>query len=137
MEVVRDSSGSMIALNYFAAEGGVYTYSLAQLRQKPQVIKKMDGHEVILVGLEPGFVPNKGGHVKMRYLVNGLTGKYSNFRMALDAQGSTIVLRGEPNPKDPESDENPYTSVFNYIFFKKNVVLGKVVGIDEVKPGIK
>lgn len=138
LELSRDeASGALTGLYYYPADGSTIAYTFAQLRQKPQVLKKMSGYDVILAGLEKDFDPAKGGHVFVRYMTNALSSNYKNFRILLDIQGTSIVLRGDPNPRDPESDDNPYNSVFNYLYFEKNTVFGKVVGIDSVHPAVK
>lgn len=73
----------------------------------------------------------------MRYLQNGMTGAYKNFRMLLDVQGSDIVLRGDSNPDDIDSDKNTYESIFNHLFLEKNYVFGKVVGLSKVVPSVR
>lgn len=136
-EVIRDASGAMTALNFLDHEGTALTYTLSQLRQKPQLLKKIDHYEIILVSVEKDFSPTKGGHANMRFLQNGMTSTYKNFRMLLDVQGNDIVLRGESNLEDIESDRNSYDSVFNHIFLEKNSVFGKIVGINKVVPSVR
>lgn|GEM_PF-6408764 len=137
LDLMRDTAGAITGLNCVAADGQSMVYALSQLRQKPQVIKKMDGYDVILVSVEKDFTAMKGGHAIMRFLTNGVVGAYKNFRMLVDLQGSTIVLRADSNRLDPDSDGNSYDSIFNHLFLSKNTVFGKVVGIHKVIPSQK
>lgn len=137
LELMRDATGAITGLNCAAADGQSMVYALSQLRQKPQVIKKLDGYDVILVSVEKDFLAAKGGHAVMRFLTNGMAGSYKNFRMLVDPQGSSVVLRVDSNRNDPESDGNSYDSIFNYLFLTKNTVFGKVVGIHKVIPSQK
>ncbi len=134
LEIARDASGVLTSLIYITPEKQIIAYTLSQLHERPQILKQMDGHDVILVSVENDFSATQGGHANMRYLTSGISGSYKNFRMLVDVQGASIVLRGDANPDDPESDENPYTSVFNYLFLAKNTFFGKVIGIDKVLP---
>lgn len=132
IDITRDLTGALTSLVFTSPGGTSLVYSFNELRQKPQVLKRMDGHDIILVSVEKDFTLTRGGHANMRYLANGVVGDYKNFRMLIDTQGAGIVLRVDTNFKDPDSDHNRSESIFNYLFLEKNTVLGKVVGISKV-----
>lgn len=134
--VIRD--GALLKGVYYEGhDGRTVTLSLEQMRQGPQVLKQSSGRDVILMSVERDFTAEKGGHANVRFLRNGISGTYKNFRVFLDIQGGKVVLRSDPNPRDPESDNNAYTSVFNYLYMKKNTVLGKTVGVEFVQPAMR
>ena len=136
IDVMRASNGAVTEMIYQtpATSNGVLT--VAQLQGAPKVIYNRLGHDAILIGTESDFNPQKGGHLIVRYLNNGMDGTYKDFRVLVDIEAK-IVLRSDPNPNDPDSDNNSYTSVFNEIFLQKNTVLGVTVGIDQVIPSEK
>jgi hypothetical protein len=136
LDVVRNDAGVMKALVYRPSDEAPKQYTLDQLQANAQLLKQVDGHDVIFLSLEKDFDPVKGGHANMRYLHSGFSGEYRNFRIALDVQ-KHIVLRSDPNPQDPDSDGNSYTSTFNYLFMEKNTFWGRVIGVERVVPEMK
>lgn len=134
VSVGMDSSGNMTSLTSTASTGNVVTFSLEQLRQAPRVFKTMSGRDVVYFNIESDFNPRSGGHANLRFLQNGISGTYKNFRIHVIAQGQGISLVSEPNPRDPESDENRSTSGFNYLYMNKNTIWGRVIGIESVIP---
>lgn len=138
LDVIRSSDGAMKALAYESnrKKEPAKVLTLDQLKKGPQVLKEIDGHKVIYLSIESDFTPTRGGHANVRYLESGMSDSYRNFRILVDTQGS-IVLRSDPNPKDSESDDNSYNSVFNHLFMKKRTFLGRVIGIGRIIPSMK
>ncbi|MCM2323936.1 MAG: hypothetical protein NDJ90_11810, partial [Oligoflexia bacterium] len=68
LDVVRGDDGALNGMVYFGSDGKVIRLSLAQLRTGPQLLKEMDGHPVIYLGLEDDFSETRGGHVTVRFL---------------------------------------------------------------------
>lgn len=134
LDVERGSSGELTGLVYRRIDGPPLAYTLDQLRQKPQLLKRMNGHDVTFLRLESDFSASNGGHANVRFLNDGVTGNYKNFRIGIEVQGMQLVLRSDPNPNDGDSDGNAYTSVFNHLFMKKRTFLGAMVGVDRVIP---
>lgn len=134
--VTRNAQGALETLVYLSRTDGDKTFTLEQLKKGPAVLKHSDGRDVVVLVLEKDFTAEKGGHAYVRFLQSGMSGTYRNFRILLDVQ-EKIILRSDPNPKDPESDDNSYTGVFNHVFMKKNTFLGKLIGIESVKPSMK
>ena len=136
LEINRDDSGSLKSITYRSHDGRVLSYSLAQLRAGPQVIKQDGSHDVVFLSVEIDFSATKGGHANLRFLTNGIIGKYKNFRILIDAQNQ-MVLHGDANVADPQSDRNPYTAIFNYLYLAKSTFIGKTIGIESVSPGMR
>jgi len=136
VDIGRDDTGQMTTLLVHNEKGEITTYTLDQLRQF-QSVKQVKGHDAVFLRVETDFEPVHGGHATLRFLQNGLWGTYKNFRMMIDVQGKEIVLRSEPTSKDPDSDRNPFTGVFNHLFMRKNTVFGQVAGIDEIVPSLR
>lgn len=137
LDIARDEQGTMTRLIYRPFQKPPVSYTLDQLRQNWQVLKEVDGYKVIYIGVEKDFDAVKGGHANVRYMQSGMSGSYRNFRILLEPQGTQLVLRSDPNFKDPESDRNRYTGTFNYVFMAKNTFFGKVIGISQVLPAMK
>ncbi|MCM2278236.1 MAG: hypothetical protein NDJ89_09190 [Oligoflexia bacterium] len=137
LDVVRGEMDEFKGMIYRGNDGAVVELSLAQLRAKPQVIKRIDDHDVIYLGVEKDFEETRGGHANMRFLASGISGDYRNFRILLETQGQSLVLRSDPNFKDPESDRNSFTSVFNRLFLRKATFWGRTIGIEEVRPSLQ
>jgi hypothetical protein len=136
LDVIRADDGVLKNLIYRGHDGKVLTFTLDQLRSSPQVVKQMNGRDVVFLSVEKDFTAEKGGHGNMRFLQSGVSGTFRNFRILVDVQ-SKIVLRSDPNPQDPESDRNPYTTVFTYLFMKKSSFLGITTGIESVRPSLR
>lgn len=137
LHVGRTDAGEMTHIVYQSVEGKTLPYTLAQLRSGFQILKQMDGRNVILLAVEPDFNEFKGGHAVMRFLYSGASSEYRNFRILLEPAGDKIILRSDPNLKDVESDRNEYTSVFNHLFLKKNTFWGKTIGIKKINPSMQ
>ena len=68
LEINRDDSGSLKSITYRSHDGRVLSYSLAQLRAGPQVIKQDGSHDVVFLSVEIDFSATKGGHANLRFL---------------------------------------------------------------------
>lgn len=134
MTINRDSSGLIESLVYVHVDGTSVTYNLAQLQTGPQLLKVYANHNVTYISAESDFSAAQGGHVNVRFMNNGITGSYKNFRVLMTVQGSQISLRSDPDPKDPQSDQNSYTGEFNRLFMQKFTFLGQLAGIAKVVP---
>jgi len=137
IDVTRASNGavtSMIFIGPNNPNGAVL--SLKDLSQGPKLIFNSQGHDVIFLSLESDFNAQKGGHLDVRFLTNGITGNYKDFRVLVDVEKS-IILRSDPNSNDPESDDNSYTSVFNHLFMEKNTFFGQILGIGKIVPSLQ
>ena len=138
ISVERNSeNGEVTELTFKRDSGAVAHFPVKLLESSPQSLLNEDGRDdVIYLSLEAGFNPLQGGHGIVRYLHNGATGNYKDFRILIDIQ-KDIVMRSDPNPSDPDSDKNGYTGAFNHVFMKKRSVFGKIIGIDHFEPSEK
>jgi hypothetical protein len=136
ISVDRADSGEVTELTYKRDSGAIAKFSVEMLENAPQVLLNDEGRDIILLSLEKDFNARQGGHGIVRYLHNGATGNYKDFRILIDVQ-KDIVMRSDPNSSDPDSDKNGYTGAFNHIFMKKRTVLGKTIGIDHFEPSEK
>lgn len=134
LDVNRDASGAMTSMVYSPIGASPFTLSTQQLLSGPQLIKQLNGHNITYLSLDSDFNENTGGHAELRFLSNGITGAYLNFRILIQLEGNTITLRSDPNSSDPNSDHNAYTSVFNHLFMAKKTLLGQDIGISQVEP---
>lgn len=137
LDFVRDpATGELTQLSYQTPCNPNGVLTLADLSRGPQVLLNEDGHDVLFVTVESDFNAAKGGHANVRFLSNGMSGTYKNFRISIDV-GASIVLRSDPNSSDSDSDGNSYTSVFNQIFMARNAMFGKTVGIAKITPSLQ
>ena len=135
INVTQGDDGTLQSLTYEAAPS--LTFTMADLQNGPVVLKQRSGKDAVRLKLEQPFDPVHGGHVVVQFLNNGITNCYEDFRILFDVQGTTISVRSDPDPSDPDSDNNPYTSVFNKLFmFKKTVMFGKEIGIESIAPSV-
>jgi hypothetical protein len=136
IDVTRASDGSVSSLVYETINQGSLSFTFDQLRSGSVTLRYSGKLPVIQLKLEPDFDLSKGGYVDVQFLYSGLGNKtYKDFRIYIDI-GTEVVYRSVPNPDDALSDKNPYTSVFNYLYFYKRTKLGIEVGIDQVKPSL-
>ncbi len=134
LAVVRNSAGEMTGMIYTPIGASPLTLTTQQLLSGPQTIKQLNGHNITYLSLDSDFNETSGGHAELRFLTNGITGAYLNFRILIQLEGSAIVLRSDPNSSDPASDHNAYTSVFNHIFMAKKMLFGEEIGVAQVEP---
>lgn len=134
LDVNRDATGVMTSMVYSPINATPFTLTTQQLLSGPQLIKTLNGHNITYLSLDSDFNENTGGHAELKFLSNGITGSYLNFRILIQLEGNTITLRSDPNPSDPSSDKNSYTSVFNHLFMAKKTLLGQDIGIQQVEP---
>lgn len=133
IDVVQDSNGAATAMVFTTPTNPHMILTLQQLKQGPQVIVNSQGHNAVFLSLSSDFDPNKGGHVIVRYLNNGIDGAYKDFRILVSIT-STITLTSDPDAADPDSDGNTYSGVFNQLFMEKNTFFGQVIGVADVVP---
>jgi hypothetical protein len=133
IDCLQDASGAVTGMRYQTPNTPNGLVSLAAARQGPQVLFNKDGHDVLLLSIESDFDPRAGGHANVRFLQNGASGTYKDFRVLIQVQGH-IAVSSDPNSDDPDSDNNEYTGVFNTLFLAKNTFFGITVGIDKVVP---
>jgi hypothetical protein len=108
-----------------------------QLRQGPQTLSNINGTDVTYLNVEPDFNPSTGGHGVLKFLNNGVTNTYLNFRFIVILQGGKISLKADANLQDPSSDKNAYLDYFNYIYLKKKMFMGQMVGVASLLPSVK
>lgn len=135
IDIVRTDQGSIKAMVYRPFGHPTEILSLDQLKL-PNVLKRVSDRDIVLLSVEPAFSAEKGGYATIRFLNSGISGTYRNFRILIENQ-KEVILRSDPDRNDPETDDNSYTSVFNYLFLKKNTFFGKLIGIDEVEPSMR
>jgi hypothetical protein len=136
LKVLRnDNSGAVegLALHCDGKPDSIFTIQDIKTGVRP--LFQMGDRKVVLLSLERDFNPAIGGHVKVRYLHNGATGDYKNFRILVSVE-KDIIFRSDPSASDPDSDDNPYTSVFNHLYLQKKSIFGKTIGIEKVLPSI-
>jgi hypothetical protein len=133
LDIVRTDDGALKALTYREDSGGTRTVLVSDLDQGDQALKIVDDRRVVLLAKEADLNPIKGGHVLVKFLYNGATNSYLDFRIQIQVQDKVIFF-SDPDCKDPHSDHNPYTSMFNHLFMKKREFLGKEIGIKDVEP---
>jgi hypothetical protein len=134
IDITRSATGSVTSMIYTGPNNpNGQTLTPSALGKGPVPILHMAGRDIVLLSTESDFNVQKGGHINVRFLTNGIDGNYKNFRVLIDV-GSTVVLRSDPNSDDPDSDNNAYTSVFNQLFLKRNSLFGKTIGVEEIDP---
>jgi hypothetical protein len=134
IDVVQGDDGSLESLVY--ESDPTLTFTMADLLTETAVLKQTDGKNVIQLKLEQPFDTLHGGHVIVEFLNNGVTGNYKDFRILIGVQGTAVTFSSDPDPTDPQSDGNSFTTVFNKLFMWKNTFFGKEIGIDHVTPSL-
>lgn len=99
-------------------KGDITNFAMGNLRSGV-VLRKEGSHKVIIVKSND-FEFDRGGHLKVDYLYNGITGSRKSLDLKVDYNGSTwtVYSRG---------------SKVNRLHFKGKKVFGKIVGIKEVQ----
>lgn len=133
LDIVRTDEGALKALSYRENNGDTRTVLVTDLDQGDQALKIVDNRKVIMLSKEADLNAAKGGHVLVKFLYNGATNCYLDFRIQIQVQDKVIFF-SDPNSNDPHTDHNPYTSMFNHLFMKKREILGKEIGIKDVEP---
>jgi hypothetical protein len=133
LDILRTDDGALKGISYRQANGQTKTVFVTDLDQGDQPLKMIENRAVIKLAKETDLDPSKGGHVIVKFLNDGATGAYLDFRILLQVQ-TKVIFFSDPDNNDPHSDHNPYTSVFNHLMMKKRTVLGKEIGIKEVDP---
>ena len=144
LDVMRTASGDVESLVYVSDEGE-RILPLESMRGSFQVAKVHQKLDAVLMAVTPEFSASAGGYATLRVLYNGVGSvfgapvAYRNFRVrvTIAPASQAITLISEPDLSDPDSDRNPFTGPFNYLFMKKNTTLGRVVGIRSIVPGLK
>jgi hypothetical protein len=133
LDVLRTDDGALKGISYRRQDGQIKTVLLSDLDKGDQLLKTMHGQQVVFLAKEDDLDPSKGGHVIVKFLFNGATGTYLDFRISLQVQ-KQVIFFSDPDNQDPHSDHSTYTSVFNHLFMKKRTVLGQEIGIQDVVP---
>ena len=133
LDIIRTDEGALKGISYRQQSGKIKTVFVADLEQGAQPLKTIGDHNVIMLAKEADLDPYKGGHVIVKFLYDGATNAYLDFRINVEVQ-KKILFFSDPNDNDPRSDHNPYTSIFNHLMMKKRTILGKEIGIKEVIP---
>jgi hypothetical protein len=133
LDIVRTDDGALKALTYREGSSETHTVLITDLDQGDQPLKIVNNRKVILLSKEADLNAAKGGHVLVKFLYNGATNYYLDFRIQVQVQDKVIFF-SDPDCNDPHSDHNPYTSMFNHLFMKKREILGKEIGIKDVEP---
>jgi hypothetical protein len=133
LDIVRTDEGTLKALSYRGQDGAIRTVLITDLDQGDQPLKIVGNRKVIMLSKEADLNPAKGGHVLVKFLYNGATNCYLDFRIQIQVQDKVIFF-SDPDSNDPHTDHNPYTALFNHLFMKKRMVLGKEIGIKDVEP---
>ncbi len=83
------------------------------------VLKKVDHYDVVVLKSED-FEIDRGGHLEMEYLSNGITGSTDTEELSIEFDGATwkLYYRGE---------------AISRFHFKGKKILGKLVGIKRVE----
>lgn len=134
--VTRETDGSLASIAYAGHDGAVTSYTLNQLKKGFQVLKKHEGRDAVFLKLDSAFSAQKGGYAVLRVLRNGISGSHQNFRVFVKV-APAVEISSDPDSSDPDSDQNSFRGRFNYVFMKKNTVLGFAVGIDEIRPALR
>jgi hypothetical protein len=149
LSVTREGNGSLSWLDYVGFDGIPIKFSISELISNNVVINKatrlldfksmtvINGTDVTYIRLEPGFSNLNGGFGTLRFLSNGISNSYLNFRFKLSVHGETISLESIPDLTDPDSDKNKMSGEFNYLFMKRKTFWGQTIGLSEIQPSLK
>ncbi len=140
LDILRATDGSLTGLSYAGPDGTTTAFQLDDLRNNFKVLKNLDGHDAVLLKVDPAFSAQKGGHAILRVLRNGISNEFKNFRVLVKVGAkieAKIEMVSDPDLNDPDSDKNAYSGPFNYVFMKKNTVFGMTIGIDEIVPQLR
>jgi hypothetical protein len=115
--IVTDAEDNAIGLKLHApAESLTKSYNVSNL--KDGVVLKQEGKHRVIVLSSHDFDKSRGGHFKMNYLSNGITGSRDEMEIEVDYDdGWKVFLEGEK---------------IRGLRFEGRSVFGKVVGIKRV-----
>ena len=116
--IVTDEDGSAKQLKISTNDGDAPSSYNAELIKQGVVVKKVDSHKVVVIKSDD-FEVDRGGHFKMEFLSNGITGSKSHKELEIDFDGTTWNLYYEGRKATK-------------FIFKGRKIFGKLVGISDV-----
>ena len=117
--IVTEADGSAKQLKITTNDGDAPSVYNASLIKKGVVIKKVDKYDVVVIKSDD-FEVDRGGHFKMEFLSNGITGSKNHKELAIEFDGASWKLYHEGE-------------LATRFIFKGRKIFGKLVGISNVE----